>query len=179
MPAQGRLIEESIMAIGVGRRAEPDRSLVRNRRPLKEFHDIPNVPFHAGRKRQLPPLPLSVDEFGQGWPQATYNWWKALRVMPHCFLWSETDWEYALTTAWIHRRVWLGEYRLSGELRMRERAMGCTDEARRGLRIRYVAPETVEAAPVTPLHAVPQQKPVDEPARRRVPAFDPSSLGGK
>lgn len=160
------------MAIGAGNRAEPDRTSVRNRVPLKAYHDIPNVPFHLGRKRMLPVLPDGV-----AWPTATYNWWRALRVMPHCLLWTDTDWQYAATTAWIHKQVWAGDFKLAAELRMRERSMGCTDEARRGLRIRYVEPELAALTPVTPIHAV-NQAAEAKPARR-VQAFDPSTIGGK
>jgi len=159
------------MPIGVGRRAEPDRSSVRNRVPLKAYHDIPNVPFAKGRRRNLP-----TDRF---WPEATVAWWKALRIMPHCALWTETDWQFALTTAMLHAQVW-GEEKvpagIPGELRQRERAMGCTDEARRGLRIRYIDPEPTDTATVTPLHSVAE---VAKKPTRRVKAIDPSTAGSK
>lgn len=163
------------MAIGSGRRAEPDRSTVRNRVPLKAYHDIPNTPFTAGRKHVLPALSKRMDPLQEGWPTATNTWWRALRVMPHCVLWTETDWQYAVTTALVHRRVWAGDFKIAGELRQRERAMGCTDEARRGLRIRYVDPEPEQVASVTPLAAV---EPAKKPARR-VRAIDPATIGGK
>jgi hypothetical protein len=165
-------IERSIiMAIGAGHRAEPDRDQVRNRKLLKAYHDIPNVPFAKGRRRNLPT--------DREWPEATVAWWKALRIMPHCFLWTETDWQFALTTATLHAQVW-SPYKVPagvpGELRQRERQMGCTDEARRGLRIRYVDPEPSGEATVTPLHSV--AEPAKKPARR-VKAIDPSTVGGK
>lgn len=165
--------------IGRGRLPEPDRSVVRNRKVPLPNNDIPNVPFEPGKKRMLPPLTQRQDPLGEGWPIATYNWWRALRIMPHCKLWSETDWHYAITTAWIHRRIWQGDHKLAGELRQRERAMGCTDEARRGLRIRYVDPEP--EASVTPLHAVEETADTPPPAKptRRVRAVDPASVGSK
>jgi hypothetical protein len=151
-----------------GRKPEPDRSTVRNRKTPMPGYDIPNVPFAEGRKRMLPT--------GTHWPTATYNWWRALRVMPHCVLWTDTDWNYATTSAWIHARVWAGDYRLAGELRQRERAMGMTDEARKAMRIRYIDVQPEPVAEVTPLHAV---EPTTPPPARRVQAFDPAALGGK
>jgi hypothetical protein len=153
-----------------GRLPESDRSSVRNRVPIKAYNDVPDVPFVAGRKRMLPE--------GVSWPPATYTWWRALRVMPHCVLWTDTDWQYAVTTAWIHARVWVGDYKLAGELRQRERAMGCTDEARRGLRIRYVAVEPAPLAAVTTLHTEQGEQPAPASmATRRVQAFDPNLIG--
>jgi hypothetical protein len=155
------------VGIGVGRKPEPDRSTVRNRKTPVPGYDVPNVPYEAGRKRMLPS--------GYAWPPETHAWWRCLRVMPHCVLWTETDWQYALTTAWIHARVWVGDYKMATELRNRERAMGMTDEARKALRIRYVDVEPEAVAPVTPLHTVE----APERPKRRVQAFDPSAVGGK
>lgn len=154
------------MGIGSGRRAELDRSNVRNRVALKPYHDVPDVPFLEGRARMLPA--------GGNWCTATYNWWRAVRIMPHCILWTESDWQYALSAALVHQHVWhYGELKYAGELRQRERAMGCTDEARRGLRIRYVPPEPEQIATITTLATA------EAKTTRRVQAFDPSAVGGK
>lgn len=73
--------------------------------------------------------------------------------MPHCALWRATDWQFALDTAFVHAHFIAGEMSRAAELRLRERAMGTTEDARRDLRIRYVSatPEEQEDAGVTSL----------------------------
>lgn len=58
--------------------------------------------------------------------------------MPHCVLWSETDWAYALDTAQVHAKFSTGDMRVAAELRNREKLLGNTFDSRRDLRIRYV-----------------------------------------
>jgi hypothetical protein len=161
-------------AIGAGRRPEPDRSSVRNRVPIKSNLDVVNTPFLKGRERQLPHRVREMED-GEGtyivaWPEVTMAYWDKLRTMPHCILWEEVDWEFAQTTALLHAAVW-GEGRLEkmGELRMRERVMGMTEESRRAITIRYVDPEPDAAAEVH------QLKPVANAARRKVRAIDPTA----
>lgn len=70
--------------------------------------------------------------------------------MPHCVLWSPTDWIFGIETAFM-KQDWWQEYSSgvvrstkSTEIRRREDQMGTTVEARRKLRIRYV-PAVVSA----------------------------------
>ena len=56
--------------------------------------------------------------------------------MPHCSLWSRADWQFALDTAEVHARFVAGAG--ATELRIREKLLGVTLDARRDLRIRYV-----------------------------------------
>ena len=60
--------------------------------------------------------------------------------MPHCVLWTATDWGFALDTARLHAAFSRGDMARAQELRVRERTMGTTMDSRRDLRIRYVAP---------------------------------------
>lgn len=71
----------------------------------------------------------------------TGQWWDRVASMPHCVLWSDADWQYAVTTALVADAVFAGDVRLAGELRQRERVLGTTLDARRDLRIRYVPAE--------------------------------------
>lgn len=71
----------------------------------------------------------------------TRVWWQRITGMPHCVLWDDGDWQYAVTTALIADAVFAGDVRLAGELRQRERVLGTTLDARRDLRIRYVPAE--------------------------------------
>ena len=67
--------------------------------------------------------------------------------MPHCAIWEESDWQFAIDTAYIHE-----DWTLSGqggsELRMRCKILGVTQDDRRALRIRYVSGVPVEEAAV-------------------------------
>ena len=67
--------------------------------------------------------------------------------MPHCILWSASDWQFALDTAAVAAPFHAGEDlrpALATELRNREKLLGTTWDMRRDLRIRYVP------APVDP-----------------------------
>lgn len=74
------------------------------------------------------------------WPAATRRWWKALGQMPHCALWGDTEWQFALDTAVLVAAFHMGDLRLAQEIRTREKLMGTTPDARRALRVRYVDP---------------------------------------
>lgn len=77
-------------------------------------------------------------------PAATKAWWAVVSTMPHCILWAPADWQFALDTARVHAAFAKGKLTAAAELRVREKQMGTTIDARRDLRIRYVAP-AVEA----------------------------------
>jgi hypothetical protein len=72
--------------------------------------------------------------------------------MPHCVLWSESDWEFALDTAFVK-----GIFHMQGsnvyatELRNREKVLGTTADYRRDLRIRYADPKPAVQTSVTNL----------------------------
>ena len=66
--------------------------------------------------------------------------------MPHCALWGEEDWAFAIDTAYISAAFHAGDIKAATELRQREKVMGTTLDARRDLRIRYVPAGTVDAA---------------------------------
>lgn len=75
------------------------------------------------------------------WPRETRRWWRAISHMPHCVLWSDADWQFALDTALVAATFHAGDVRAAVELRQRERVLGTTADARRDLRIRYVEPD--------------------------------------
>ncbi len=123
-----------------GARPKEDRSQVRHRNPVHEFHEIPNVPFDGPK---LPPRIVYVDNapVRRSWPADTRRWWEAIRQMPHAKDWTPGDWEYAFTTARLHAKTverGIGHT----ELRQREKTMGTNQDARNALRIRYVVPST-------------------------------------
>lgn len=159
---------------GVGRPANPDRSAVRNRVPLrKHYETVENIPFEEGRQRRLPPRPGHPKGI---WPERTLRWWDNIRVMPHAKLWEDSDWDFATETAMIHAMFWQeGETKLATELRLRERLMGCTWEARVSAGIIYSDPEPAPLADVTALDAATARgaRPAKATPRNRVRAIDP------
>lgn len=127
-----------------GRKPKPDGQKRNRHAPTHEWTDVVDVPFEG----EVPELPDSV-----GWPAGTRRWWAVLCRMPHCVLWAESDWQFALDTALIAKAFHEGEMRVATELRQREKILGTTADARRDLRIRYVdhAPVAEEVAGVTDL----------------------------
>lgn len=124
--------------------AKPKAGPVRHRvKPVHEWTEVLNAPFTGG-----PDLPAKQPD-GRAWPAWTRRWWRATSRMPHCSLWSETDWEFAFQTAIIVARFHEGDIKAATELRNREKVLGTTVDFRRDLRIRYVdtPPEAKEAAP--------------------------------
>ena len=126
------------------------------RTPVAEWTEVENRPF-AGRP--LPKMP------GVKWRSAVNTWWLTVSTMPHCELWSESDWTFAVDCALL-KQIWWDQFAskdstphstLSTEIRRREDTMGTTVEARRKLRIRYVPVEDepdqapADAAKVTSL----------------------------
>ena len=111
--------------------------------PNAEWTDVVDEPYD-GDSPDLPKLR------GRKWNDLVAAWWTAVRRMPHCVLWREADWLFAIETALMKQEYWLsytaGESKTTAamEIRRREDQMGCTAEARRKLRIRYVEPPEEE-----------------------------------
>jgi hypothetical protein len=121
-------------------RKPSERPTVTRHKPTHDWAEIPNVNYSG----ECPELPLSRTVLKYGEPvevpieKRTRNWWNALIKMPHCILWQESDWEFAVDTAMVHAMANHGAISAMAELRMREKVMGTTVDARRDLRIRYV-----------------------------------------
>lgn len=101
--------------------------------------DVVDTPY-TGPRPQLPPTP------GMHWFPQVEAWWEILTTMPHCLLWTPSDWLAAVELAFLKNQFW-AEYfggsptvAMSTEIRRREDNMGMTMEARRKLGIRYVPP---------------------------------------
>lgn len=133
--------------------------------------EVPDVPYE-GPSLRLPKLPD-----GMKWVPQVEAWWDQIRQMPHCVLWSPTDWMFAIETAYLKQDFW-SEYfggvvhaTKSTEIRRREDQMGTTVEARRKLLIRYIDPAVFdeEEAPTATV-VVPGQEgnvaSIDERRRR-------------
>jgi hypothetical protein len=118
---------------------------VRHRvKPVHQWLEVELRPYEGG-----PKLPKRQPN-DHPWPAATKRWWQAISTMPHCTLWLESDWAFALDTAIVAAAFHGGDLKRAEELRKREKVLGTTLDARRDLRIRYVAPvEQTERASVT------------------------------
>jgi hypothetical protein len=130
-----------------GRKPKPDEQKRNRHKPTYDWLEVPDVPFAGG-----PKLPARRTD-GRAWPTRTKRWWAAISSMPHCVTWTETDWEYAIDTAYVHAEFASGDMRVAAELRNREKLLGNTFDSRRDLRIRYVTrtEEREEAAGVSSL----------------------------
>lgn len=166
-----------MLRAGGGRMPNPDRSAVRHRgKSEKTWRTVEDTPYLEGRERELPPLPR-----GKGlWHARTRAWWDSVRTMPHCRLWSESDWEFAAATALVFQAFWLGgDVKMEAPLRMRERLMGCTEESRVAGGIKYLAPDEAPLAEVSQIVFMPDgsiKKPKTASPRSRVRAVDPDGM---
>jgi len=109
--------------------------------PRHDWLEVETKPFEGA-----PPLPKSGPN-GRRWPAMTRRWWSTVSRMPHCVLWTETDWQFALDTALIAAAFHMGDTKQAVELRQREKVMGTTLDARRDLRIRYTEPTEEKERP--------------------------------
>ncbi len=83
--------------------------------------------------------------------KATREWWARISRMPHCVVWAEADWGFALATAYVADDHFQGISRgAAAELRQREALMGVTVESRRTLRIRYLSADQLIGEGVKP-----------------------------
>lgn len=112
-----------------GRKPKPAGQAVNRNLPTHEWREIVDVPFDG----VSPDLP---DD--QTWSARTRKWWETVRRMPHCSLWSDSDWQDALLAATV-AEVFFAEKKLANEFRFWCAILGTNDLARRDLRIRYVS----------------------------------------
>jgi hypothetical protein len=125
-----------------GARPKPEgEAVTRNPRQLP-WTDVPNVPNRSG-----PRLPWRSAD-GTRWHRQVVARWAGWKAMPQAALWGGADWGFALDSAEVAQRFYMGQTGAATELRARERVMGTTLDARLGLRIRYVDPPAAALAVV-------------------------------
>lgn len=111
---------------------------------VHEWSEVVNAPYAGTVPVRLPTKTVRLLPFGgtEDLPvhPMTKAWWKAISRMPHCVLWTESDWHFALATALVADRFHYGHNSSATELGRREKVLGTTVDARRDLRIRYVDP---------------------------------------
>ena len=122
-----------------GRKAKPQGQAVNRHKPTHEWTEVPDLPFSGG-----PKLPAKQPD-GRPWPAWTKRWWGVVSTMPHCSLWTASDWEFAFDTASLKAKFHSEPTTsLATEIRNREKVLGTTADYRRDLRIRYVEPKPDE-----------------------------------
>lgn len=124
-----------------GRKPKPTGQAINRNKPTHDWSEVPDVPFVTIVK--LPKARLE----GKPWPALTKRWWAVISAMPHCSLWSDGDWQFAVDTALLAAEYHDGNVRMATELRNRERVLGTTVDYRRDLRIRYVPADQGDDAP--------------------------------
>lgn len=134
----------------IGRKPKPEDQRRNRHQPTHEWIDVLNAPYEGG-----------VPAVGR-LPARSQRWWSTISRMPHVVLWDESDWQFAIDTAHIHAE-WVRTKRggLASELRLREKLLGTTWDARRDLRIRYVQGVT-EAEDAKPTALEEYRKALDE-----------------
>lgn len=108
-------------------------------KPSADWVEVPNVPYE-GDVPDLPEKRTVITREGQeqvALQAITKRWWETVTKMPHCVLWTDSDWMFALSTATVADAAFCGVASAATELRNREKVMGTTVEYRRDLRIRY------------------------------------------
>lgn len=118
--------------------AGPEPKDYKHGKDQAEWVYVPDEPFVGDARLGLP---------NRSWHAYVTSWWDVVSRMPHCVLWGESDWVFALETAFM-KQDWWSDYDAgevvtskSTEIRRREDILGTTAEARRKLRIRYVSPD--------------------------------------
>jgi hypothetical protein len=108
---------------------------------VHDWIDVTDVPFNGGS----PSPPHRAN--GEPWPEEAVRTWSIWRRMPHCVLWRESDWRFALQSLEVAARFYESDSAsLARELRDREPVLGTTLDYRRALRIRYVSADRVPGA---------------------------------
>lgn len=127
------------------------RPTVNRNKPTYEWTTVDPAPYD-GPRPDLPDTRQVMVKNGEvvivPIEQRTKDWWEAVSTMPHCRLWSKSDWAFALDTAMVHASSVYGSVTAASELRQREKILGTTLDARRDLRIRY-AEDEFTAKPAT------------------------------
>lgn len=131
-----------------GRKPKPEGQARHRVKPVADWVEVPNVPYD-GPVPALPKRRRVVLPFGNTTDiplhQLTAAWWKDVSSMPHCALWTDSDWRFAISTAMVADAFHYGHTPSATELARREKVLGTTVDARRDLRIRYVDPKPQES----------------------------------
>lgn len=98
----------------------------------------------------LPDFEIEVDgePVSFSWPTRTQQWWQMWADSPLSAEFTSTDWSELLDTSLLHARLWRGDHKVAGELRLRVAKFGATPEDRARLRITFAQADEAESHPV-------------------------------
>ena len=108
------------------------------------------APDDAERGFDLPDLEPDVLGAPRTWPAMTRRWWTRWRKSPQAQTFTDTDWDFLLETALIHRAFILGDLKQAAELRLRVSKYGATPEDRMRLRLQIATPDAPKPEPAAP-----------------------------
>src|SRR5688500_10671485 len=108
----------------VAGRKPKEQGQARNRnKPTHTWTEGPDLPYEG----DVPKLPRRQG----GWSARAKRKWGVWSRMPHCRLWSDADWEFAIDALDVAERFYDGDRAAATELRNREKVMGTTADYRR------------------------------------------------
>lgn len=82
---------------------------------------------------------------GEVWPARTRAWWRMWGASQLSSSFTANDWNELLDTALLHARLWSGDARVAGELRLRVAKFGATPEDRARLRITFAQADEADS----------------------------------
>ena len=130
----------------------------RSRERDQKALDAEMVNLEPDEKLRGPDLPDDLwDQATDGpllWPSMTKRWWLNWRKSPQSQTFTDTDWDFLLETALLHRRFVKGDASVAAELRLRVAKFGATPEDRMRLKIAIQAPRSAGAQPAVEQGAV-------------------------
>jgi hypothetical protein len=132
-----------------GRKPKPEGQARNRNKPTHDWTEIPDEPY-SGKRPSLPKRRTIMTPFGPKdvpLQAMTKSWWESVSTMPHCTLWTPSDWSFAMTTAMVADAAFCGGVGAATELRNREKVLGTTVDYRRDLRIKYVDPAQENETP--------------------------------
>lgn len=156
-----------------GRKPQAE-TVTKKRQAAFDWIEVEDKPFRGKIPVSVPAKRRIRDDRGNmrpvAWEPMARAWWRTISSMPHCRIWTKSDWEFALMTMVVADNVARGGQGAAGELRQREAIMGVTFDSRRDLRIRYV-----ERLPETKIAIVPSTVTSIDERRRRSTGADSAS----
>ena len=118
-----------------GRGAAPKSTHQRPRDTQRRIDDkairVPDQPYTGS----VPELPE------HDWLPATLQWWDTWTTSPQAHMFTVTDWQFLIETAFLTNAFYGGNMSVASELRLRVAKFGATPEDRARLRLQFVPPE--------------------------------------
>jgi hypothetical protein len=124
-----------------GRGAAPKENHQRPRDTRRRIDDravrVPDEPFTG----KVPRLPK------RDWDPATLDWYKVWSKSPQAHMFTATDWQFLIETAYLADAFFTGNVTIASELRLRMAKFGATPEDRARLRLQFIPKEEEDPKP--------------------------------